>query len=218
MRLNQYIAAASGMSRRAADQAIIDGRVLIDNQVAVVGQVVEDNSIISIDGLELTPPKQKTTLIINKPVGYVCSRNGQGSRTIYDLLPLQFQNLKSVGRLDKNSSGLLLVTDDGQLANILTHPSFAKLKVYKVLLNRPLERKDQMKIEAGITLDDGQSKLQLKELHSNTTWEVSMHEGRNRQIRRTFAKLGYNVEALKRLTFGDYTLGDLREGSYRIIE
>jgi len=218
MRLNQYIAAASGMSRRAADRAITDGRVQINDRVAVVGQTVEENSIVKLNGVELIPPKQKTTLIINKPAGYVCSRNGQGSKTIYDLLPPEFHNLKSVGRLDRDSSGLLLVTDDGQLANHLTHPSFVKEKVYHVMLNRPLEQPDQMKIEKGVTLDDGLSSLKLKRLQNDVSWEVTMHEGRNRQIRRTFAKLRYNVLQLKRIAFGDYNLGDLQDGSYRIIE
>ena len=218
MRINQYIATASGMSRRAADRAITAGQVYVNDQIATVGQLVEKTDIIKLDGIELALPKQTTTIIMNKPTGYVCSRDGQGSKTIYDLLPSEFHNLKSVGRLDKDSSGLLLITDDGQLANRLTHPSFAKQKVYNTLIDHPLEENDRQKIERGITLDDGLSSLKLRKLQDDKTWEVTMSEGRNRQIRRTFAKLGYDVLKLKRLAFGEYTLNDLADGNYRIIE
>ena len=218
MRINQYIATASGISRRAADRAIIAGRVYINDRVATVGQLVEDSHVFKFDGEELTLPHQTTTLIMNKPVGYVCSREGQGSRTIYDLMPVEFYRLKSVGRLDKDSSGLLLLTDDGQLANRLTHPSFAKQKIYTVTLNHPLKGDDHRKIEHGVTLEDGDSAFKLKKLNDDTSWEITMHEGRNRQIRRTFAKLGYDTLALKRLSFGDYFLNDLAVGSFKIVD
>src|SRR5665213_2040110 len=150
MRINQYVATASGMSRRAADRAIAASQVHINNQPAKIVQLVNENDIIKLNGLALKLPQQTTTIILNKPIGYVCSRNGQGSMTIYDLLPAEFHNLKSVGRLDKESSGLLLVTDDGQLANHLTHPSFSKQKIYNIIISRPLEKDDRQKIEQGV--------------------------------------------------------------------
>jgi len=217
MRINQYVATASGMSRRAADRAIAASQVHINNQPAKIGQLVNENDIIKLNGLALKLPQQTTTIILNKPIGYVCSRNGQGSMTIYDLLPAEFHNLKSVGRLDKESSGLLLVTDDGQLANHLTHPSFSKQKIYNIIISRPLEKDDRQKIEQGVALEDGLSALKLKMLENNRGWEITMSQGRNRQIRRTFAKLGYDVISLKRLVFGDYALDGLAEGSFKQV-
>jgi 23S rRNA pseudouridine2605 synthase len=152
---------------------------------------------------------------MDKPVGYVCSRRQQGEvPTVYSLLPEKYQHLKTVGRLDKDSSGLILLTNDGDLAHSLTHPSFKKVKKYDVVLNRPLEPlHKQMIDDFGVDLPDGKSKLQLARITDgdDTTWEVVMHEGRNRQIRRTFAALGYQVAALRRKSFGNYSL-DLLNG------
>jgi 23S rRNA pseudouridine2605 synthase len=160
--------------------------------------------------------------MLNKPEGYVSSRKGQGRPTIYDLLPLEYRRLKTVGRLDQNSSGLLLLTNDGDLAQQLTHPRFAKVKVYEVLLDRPLEPLHQQMIaDIGIDLPDGKSQLGLEEMATSedarTTWRVTMREGRNRQIRRTFRALGYEVERLHRTDFGSYKLGDLPLGSTKVV-
>lgn len=158
--------------------------------------------------------------MLHKPVGCVVSREGQGSHTIYDLLPADFQQLKPIGRLDKDSSGLLLLTNDGALAQELTHPQFQKVKIYEVTLDRPLQPLHrQMIADIGITLDDGRSILGLERLHDNsdTAWRVTMHEGRNRQIRRTFAALGYTVITLHRTQFGTYSLGSLAPGAYQRI-
>jgi 23S rRNA pseudouridine2605 synthase len=158
--------------------------------------------------------------MLNKPVGYVCSRNGQGSKTVYDLLPPEYQQLKTVGRLDKDSSGLLLLTNDGQLAQELTHPSQQKRKVYEVTLDKPLQPLHrQMISDHGVSLEDGPSKLELERQHDgdDTKWIVTMHEGRNRQIRRTFAALGYEVIQLHRTKFGNYQLGTLQKGKLKAL-
>ncbi|HAC55868.1 TPA: ribosomal large subunit pseudouridine synthase B, partial [Candidatus Saccharibacteria bacterium] len=151
-----------------------------------------------------------TYLLLNKPVGYVCSRRRQGDTpTIYELLNPDQQRLKAVGRLDRDSSGILLLTDDGDFAHQMTHPSFAKRKVYEIKLDRDLEPLHQQMInDYGVTLEDGQSKLQLERLSEDErwSWRVVMSEGRNRQIRRTFAALGYTVTRLHRTAFGPYTL------------
>ena len=217
MRINKYLAGATGLSRRAADSAIQDGRVLINGQPPQIGQDVSDSDAVLLDGQPVTSVLKTTTIIMNKPVGYVCSRNGQGNQTIYELLPEKLHHLKAVGRLDKHSSGLLLMTNDGQLAYELTHPSFQKTKVYKIALHRPLEPLHRQMVEDhGIQLDDGPSKLQLERINDgdNTNWKVIMHEGRNRQIRRTFEALGYNVVKLHRTQFGIYKLGDLRPAQF----
>jgi pseudouridine synthase len=158
--------------------------------------------------------------MFNKPRGVVVSRNGQGSRTIYDLLPPEYQRLNSVGRLDKDSSGLLLLTNDGTLAHEFTHPSRHKNKVYEVTLDKPLQPLHrQMISDHGLQLADGPSKLQLDRQNDGNDmgWIVTMHEGRNRQIRRTFAALGYTVNTLHRTYFGPYTLDDLPVGELKIV-
>lgn len=215
MRLNVYLAQATGLSRRAADAAVQDGRVTVNGQPAQNGQQVTETDSITLDKRAITPPVKTTTLMLHKPVGYVCSKDGQGSATIYELLPPELQRLKPVGRLDKASSGLLLMTSDGKLANELTHPSFQKTKLYQVELIRPLPPHDKRQIEQGVMLEDGISHLKLE--GSGKHWVVSMQEGRNRQIRRTFAAVGHTVNKLHRTHFGPYILGDLRVAKYTII-
>lgn len=217
MRLNKFIAKSTGISRRKADAAISADQVTVNGAPAKLGQSISPQDTVKLDGRELTPPEtEHTTIMLHKPVGYVCSRDGQGSRTIYDLLPPELHHLKPVGRLDKDSSGLLILTTDGDLAHQLTHPSFAKTKVYKIVLNQPLSQDDQLHVQNGVNLDDGMSKLKLSVLNDadRRNWKVTMHEGRNRQIRRTFAALGYAVTDLHRTTFGPYTLSNSTAGTY----
>lgn len=218
MRLNKYLALATGMSRRTADSVIEDGRVLVNGKKPEQGQQIADTDIVSLDGITVTP-KRHTTIMLNKPVGYVCSRDGQGSKTIYDLLPDEYHNLKPVGRLDKNSSGLLLLTNDGNLANELTHPSKRKVKTYEVTLNQPLQPLHrQMISDFGIELEDGISKFELeRRTDDNRDWTVHMSEGRNRQIRRTFKVLDYTVIKLHRTHFGPYILASLKPGTAKEI-
>jgi 23S rRNA pseudouridine2605 synthase len=204
MRINRYIAHCTGISRRTADQAIADGRVRLNDNKPQPGAEVSDSDTVTLDGTILVLPETFQTIVLNKPTGYVVSRDGQGSPTVYELLPPELLNLKPVGRLDKDSSGLLLLTDDGALAQALTHPSHRKKKVYIVLLDKPLTGRAERAIADGIELEDGESKLELK--GEGSKWVVTMQEGRNRQIRRTFAHLGYTVTSLHRVRFGDYAL------------
>jgi len=218
MRINKFVAASTGMSRRGADQAIEAGRVQMNRITALSGLDVQADDIVTLDGKQLRPAALQT-IMLHKPAGYVTSREGQGGRTIYDLLPQELHHLKPVGRLDKDSSGLLLLTNDGGLAQQLTHPSFQKIKEYDITIDQPLQPLHrQMISDFGIQLDDGASKLILeRRLDSDDTlWKVSMREGRNRQIRRTFSVLGYEVTKLHRTRFGAYHLGDLKPGAYRL--
>lgn len=212
VRLNKLIANSTGLSRRAADAVISEGRVQVNNQTAEVGQEVNDGDVVRLDGNELESNTSKLTVMLNKPTGYVVSRDGQGSRTIYDLLPVHLHHLKPIGRLDKDSSGLLLLTNDGDLAQKLTHPKFEKQKVYDIELNKPLEPNDEQKIKTGVELEDGVSALRLQ--GKGARWLVIMHEGRNRQIRRTFEKLGYKVVKLHRIQLGEYNLQMLGLGKF----
>lgn len=217
MRINKFVAQATGLSRRAADRAIQEGRVALNEDTANLGDIVSEHDTITLDKLSITPPVQALTIMFNKPAGYVCSRNGQGAKTVYDLLPSKYHALKPVGRLDKDSSGLLLLTNDGKLANHLTHPRYAKTKVYKVNLNKSLEPLHEQMIKGqGMQLEDGYSQLLLtKRNETGMNWEVTMHEGRNRQIRRTFQALNYTVTYLHRIRFGSYSLGSLPLGHHR---
>lgn len=253
IRLNKYLALQLGISRREADDLISAGKVTINGNVAILGARIKGSEVITASDKPVGNATELQYLLLNKPAGYVCSRKAQGSNpTIYSLLPKKYHALKAVGRLDKDSSGLLLLTNDGDFAFAMTHPSFHKTKVYEVQLDKPLEPLHQQMIsDYGVALPDGPSKFIISRLgsHSDTAiadylepelnetpgtsvkpgvkaggenrgkndiYEVHMSEGRNRQIRRTFAALGYTVTALHRTQFGNYSLGDIKSGEHTL--
>lgn len=217
MRINQYLARHTELSRRSADIAVQDGRVEINGTLAKPGDTVIESDKVSLDGVDIRATDTITTILFHKPVSSVVSKNGQGSQTIYDILPSNLHHLNPIGRLDKDSSGLLLLTNDGNLANTLTHPRYEKQKTYLISLNKLLSAKDFESIaKHGVVLEDGLSKLGLKALRGGLyDYEITMHEGRNRQIRRTFAALGYKVTKLHRTDFGPYKIGLLKPGEWR---
>lgn len=238
VRLNKFLAERLGVSRREADDLIAAKKILVNDRPAVLGARVDNNDIVCYNGgmkslgktekardfVELEDGKivipfgvNYVYLALNKPVGYVCSRRSQGDApTIYELLPEELKELKTVGRLDKDSSGLILLTNDGDFAYRMTHPSFVKTKIYEVELDRELEPLHQQMIsDFGVDLPDGKSRLGLTKLdEGRKRWQVEMHEGRNRQIRRTFGALGYTVTRLHRISFGRYMLDGLTEGKF----
>jgi 23S rRNA pseudouridine2605 synthase len=242
MRLNRWLATNLGISRRQADKLINSGAVSVNGVVAALGTTLQDKDCIKLNNQIVEPKTKFTYLLLNKPVGYVCSRQGQGSPTIYELLPKEYWPLKPAGRLDKDSSGLLLLTDDGQLIYNLTHPSSQKTKTYEVQLNKKIEYKDQQAITAGrVKLSDGISQFNIKHIDgakimrphyfgTNEDWlvsevskeapwnsyQITMSEGRNRQIRRTFEALGYEVTRLHRTQIGPYKIGGLAPGKYEL--
>lgn len=219
MRLNKYLAQNSGISRRQADELISRGRVQVDGKIAVLGGQVGEGSIVLVDNKPVTTVAF-VYLALHKPRGYVCSRRSQGdSPTVYELLPSQYRSLKTVGRLDRDSSGIILLTNDGDFAQQMTHPSHYKVKRYEVSLDKPLEPLHQQMVgDFGVDLPDGKSQLGLeRQSDDRLSWVVTMSEGRNRQIRRTFAALGYTVTRLHRTDFGPYHLGDLRSGSFEPV-
>lgn len=234
IRLNKYLAERLGVSRREADELIAAGKITVNGTKAILGTRIDDKSKVLYNN-KLVPRKTDYLYIaFHKPVGYVCSRRAQGQApTIYDLLPSKYHKLKTVGRLDKDSSGLILLTNDGDFAFQMTHPKFRKTKLYEVELDRPLEPLHQQMIsDYGVMLDDGPSQFKiikddyieapspertLQESPRNR-YIVTLTEGRNRQIRRTFAALGYRVTRLHRTNFGKYELGSLKPGEYRELE
>lgn len=217
-RLNKFLALQLGVSRRKADELISKGKISINGVKAELGARFELGDEIKLGDKIISNNADKVYLMMNKPVGYVCSRKKQGeNETIYAILPKKYHSLKPVGRLDKNSSGLLLLTNDGDFAFQMTHPKFKKTKQYLVRLDAPLEPLHQQMIaDFGINLPDGRSQLGLERLdETRKFWRVSMSEGRNRQIRRTFSAVGYEVIELHRTVFGNYFLPeDLKSGEF----
>lgn len=239
VRLNKFLAERLGISRREADDLIAEGKVFVNGQKAVLGARISAEDEVKIAQNKHFPIDKNdnvcyngnmgvvshalnyTYLALNKPEGYICSRKRQGdAETIYALLPHKYQDLKTVGRLDKDSSGLILLTNDGDFAFRMTHPSFVKYKEYLVGLDQPLQPLHQQMIsEFGIEIGDGISKLGLERLNDGRKeWKVTMNEGRNRQIRRTFAALGYTVVKLHRISFGKYQLNNLGSGRYEEVK
>ncbi len=219
-RLNKYLATNLGISRREADDLIAKRKIRLNGEIAEIGARVQDEDKVDYGGQQVQA-SPLLYLALNKPVGYVCSKKRQGETpTLYELLPERYRQLKTVGRLDKDSSGLILLTNDGDFAFKMTHPSFVKKKRYELELDLPLAvLHQQMIADFGIELADGPSKLVLMSLdESRKRWQVEMSEGRNRQIRRTFAALGYKVVKLHRISFGNYVLGNLKSGEFELIK
>lgn len=220
MRLNKYLANNTDLSRRKADTAIENGRVKVNGNIAVLGAVVLAGDTVYLDGLPVEPTNDgnQVTILLNKPVGYVCSKNGQGSPTVYELIPDDYAGLNIAGRLDKDSSGLVILTDDGVLLNELTHPSSNKEKIYKVTINRELTPDDINKLIKGVDIgDERPSKFKNLKKIDGLTYEVVMEEGRNRQIRRSFESLNYEVTQLHREQLGGYRLDKLKEKEIIIL-
>ncbi len=224
LRLNKFLAERIGVSRREADELISAGKITVNGEVAGLGfclpapEDIDNFPKVCYNGKIVPLSADFLYLAFNKPVGYVCSRRAQGDApTLYALLPKEHQKLKTVGRLDKDSSGLILLTNDGDFAFQMTHPKFRKTKVYEVELDHPLEPLHQQMIsDFGIEIGDGISQFKIIK-NGESSYIVILHEGRNRQIRRTFAALGYTVVKLHRTQFGKYELGDLESGKYVII-
>jgi 23S rRNA pseudouridine2605 synthase len=319
MRLNKFLAENTGLSRREADELIVAGKVKIDGATAVLGQPVSGAEQILLNGRPVAKTAGATTIMLNKPVGCLSSRRSQGGDpTVYDLLPPEYRKLKTAGRLDKDSSGLMILSSDGDLIQALTHPRYQKTKIYEIELDKPLQPLHQQMIaDFGVDLPDGKSQMMLEQipapsqrtlgghkcsaspsavwharsplsqshdlppqqeksakskeiskhfLRSSTPregqwsqpsgrvptrvqpagpgygdaarlgsldrtgdleksfrnfgrryWQVTMREGRNRQIRRTFAALGYTVTKLHRIQLGPYHLEKLPTGKWQNV-
>jgi len=209
-------------SRRKADEMIISGKVRVNDQVttklATTVSIEADKITVSGKTGKVSSLKP-TVLILNKPTGYVCSHNPQGNdRSIFALLPKQFSNLKIAGRLDKDSEGLVLLTSDGDLANRLSHPRYEKSKLYEVVVDKPLQDAQIKQLSEGVKLHDGISSFDKVVLRKSRQLLVTIHEGRNRQIRRTFSALGFTVTKLKRVQLGNISLDKLPSGKYRKVD
>lgn len=224
MRLQRYLSLCGVCSRRRAEEAILLGEVLVDGQRAIPGTSIRPGeSTVTFRGEEICPPKKKipTVFALHKPRGYLCTHGDphhDGGGTIYALLPLHKQRkLICCGRLDKDSEGLVLLTDDGSLAFTLSHPSAGIEKLYRVTIDKPLEEKHKKTLSAGI--GDGGEWLTLHSLRvlpgGGRRLAIVLHAGKKRHIRRMLAALGYEVRQLIRYRIGSFELGTLPAGRYR---
>jgi 23S rRNA pseudouridine2605 synthase len=220
MRANKATALTFGMSRRKADEFIASGQVQGPGGQLTPGQDVLPGTKLSIgNDVRLVPTSvAPVVLLLNKPRGYTCSHAVQNDdKTIFDLLPSQYRTFFIAGRLDKDSTGLVILTNDGTLSQQLAHPSHGKTKIYMVMLDHILAPEHAERIMGpGVRLTDGISRMGMS--GSEKRWQISLQQGRNRQIRRTFGALGYNVMNLHRTSLGAYTLEKVPEkGNYFVI-
>jgi 23S rRNA pseudouridine2605 synthase len=221
MRLNRFLALCGLGSRRKCESLIQAGRVAIDgNIVESLGtNVDEKESIVTVDGTRISPPQKLIYILLNKPKGYVTTASDElGRTTVLDLLPDKFR-LFPIGRLDKDTMGVLLLTNDGALAFQLMHPKFKVDKIYQVSLNKPINNAHVQKLQSGILLEEGvTSPCQVKIIGSDRKKiEIILHEGRKRQIRRMLKSLGYEVVNLIRTQFGTIALKKLKPGEWRYL-
>ncbi|MDR2090477.1 MAG: rRNA pseudouridine synthase [Clostridiales bacterium] len=219
MRINKYLSDAGAASRRTSDKLIEECRVKINGKPAEIGQNVKDGDVVTLDGVKLNPTKKYVYLMFNKPKGCICSKNDEkGRKTIYDYIDFK-ERLVSVGRLDYDSEGLLILTNDGALVNYLTHPSNEIPKMYHVKVEGEVQESDLAVLRAGVVIDGvktSRAKLKLLEFKENISrFEMTIYEGRNRQIKKMFQTVGKEVVFLKRVAVGDLRLGGLSRGGYR---
>jgi 23S rRNA pseudouridine2605 synthase len=219
--LLKVLTQAGAGSRRRLSEAIKSGRVTVNGET-ITGfshPVDSQKDSITIDGKHVPIQSQRLIYIMmNKPAGVITTVSDEfGRRTILDLLPHEYKNyrLYPVGRLDKDSTGLILLTNDGELANRLTHPRFGHEKEYVVGTDIPLKAGEMHRLEKGIMLDDGMTcPAKIRRLKGGD-YSITIHEGRKHQVRRMFEAMGYQVKALKRIRIGNLQLGSLAEGKVR---
>ena len=218
MRLNRFLAAAGIGSRRQCDQLIADGMVTINGHVCTDFSVQPSETDHVKVGNKLVRSQRRTHLMLHKPAGFVSTRSDPNARdTIFDLLPPKFPRLFNVGRLDAQTEGLILLTNDGELAQRLTHPRHKIEKEYEVTLDRPWDPSLTPKLLAGMTLDGERARMNKVEPIRITRLRVVLHQGINRQIRRMFYEIGYEVKKLIRVRIGRLRLGDLPRGHWRAL-
>lgn len=222
MRIHKYLAHAGVASRRHAEEMVEKGEVTVNGSVAKVGQVIEsDTAKVEVAGKPVTIDQVLVYYLLNKPRGVVSAvTDPDGRRTVTSLVP-GGHRLYPVGRLDYDSEGLMLLTNDGDLAYKLTHPKFEINKTYHVLVKGVMNEKSIGYLESGVTIEGKKTapaEVEIAEAQPNNTWiDITIHEGRNRQIRKMCEAVGYPVMRLIRTHLGPWELGDLPVGKYRTL-
>ena len=222
MRINKYLAESGVCSRRAADKLIEDGAVKINGRVCELGAEVEVGDSVSVNGKTISTVKKYDYYIMNKPKGYVCTvKDEKGRKTVMDLLPPNIKRLFPVGRLDYDTEGLLILTNDGNLTYKLTHPKNEVPKTYLVKTERTVSDEDLNKLRSGVIIDGVKTKKCNVRLIESTKEGSKLHititEGRNRQVRKMFEAVGNNVDFLKRIKIGELKLTGLNRGEVRSL-
>ncbi|MEW6077631.1 MAG: pseudouridine synthase [Thermodesulfobacteriota bacterium] len=216
MRLQKYIASAGVCSRRQAETYISDGRVAVNGQVITRMGVTIDpaTATVTVDGRAVVLDRPPIYIALNKPAGYVSSCRQRQEKTILELVDVS-ERIYPVGRLDKESTGLILLTNDGDLHLALSHPSFDHEKEYDITVAAPISDDDLAKLREGVRIDGRKTRPAKVARVSERRFRMTLLEGRNRQIRKMTGSLGHRVVALKRLRMGGIKLGNLKEGQWR---
>ncbi|HBM77678.1 MAG TPA: hypothetical protein DD438_06165 [Verrucomicrobiales bacterium] len=219
IRLNKFLASCGIGSRRACDALVQRGGVTLNGEACTNPATrVQEDDILRVEGKRVSP-KKTTTILLKKPRGYVCSKHDElGRATIYELLPPKFFHLNHVGRLDRDSEGLLVLTNDGDLANRLTHPSNKVEKEYRVTLTSSVDYAILKKLVAGVQTPEGYARAKSTKRLSPRRVSIILETGLKRQIREMFKTLGYEVEKLFRIRIGRLTDPELRPGRWRHLE
>lgn len=221
MRLNRYLALCGLGSRRKSEALIQAGSVTVNGAIiqSLSHVIDEKNDLVTVAGQKISQPDRLVYLLLNKPAGYVTTASDElGRKTVMHLVPDDYR-VFSVGRLDKDTRGALLLTNDGALAFQLMHPSFQVDKIYQVTLNMPISKKQIRKLASGIMLEDGIThKCDVKVIgRDHRKIEMTLHEGRKRQIRRMLHALGYEVTDLVRIQFASLSIKGLKMGEWRFL-
>ena len=226
-RLNKYIASTGICSRRKADELILAGRVRVNGKIInELGFYVREKDRVFVDN-KIVKPQKLEYYKFYKPAGYITTADDEkGRKTIYDIIPKELHHLKPVGRLDKDSTGLIILTNDGEFINEMTHPSIKVPKVYLVTINGKFTPEASEKMLSGIIIetDSGEKKtayaetLPVEITAKSSLIQVVLYQGINRQIRKMFAKLGFEVEHLKRIQHATLTIEGLKKGQVKAIK
>lgn len=221
IRLNKYLADCSVASRRECDRLIADGVVKINGKVAVLGATVKEGDHVLVNDKRVGDKQKDCYILLHKPKGYVTTvKDDLGRKTVMDLVHVNVR-VYPVGRLDYDTEGLLILTNDGELANRLTHPRNEVNKTYIARISGSLAESERLALERGVVIDGVKTaparvKILQRDVH-HTRCEVTIHEGRNRQVKKMFEAVGKEVEFLKRVAIGDLRLGGLKRGDYRFL-
>ena len=222
MRLQKYIADAGIASRRKAEELIKEGRVSVNGAVIdIMGYTIKDGDVVSVDGEKILKAEAKVYYMLNKPKGYVTTVHDQFDRPcVLDLIKGETtKRVYPAGRLDYNTEGLLILTNDGEFVNKITHPSYNIEKKYIAVINGKLTDVEAEKLRKGVVIDKKKTypaKVFVSEIFKDkSVVEITISEGRNRQVRKMFEAVGHNVIDLKRVSLGNLTLGNLKTGKIR---
>ena len=220
-RLDKYLAEAGLESRRKLRDMVRAGRVTVNGATVRSPEqhIDEMTAVVCLDGQPIARGDRRIVLMMHKPAGCVTAAKDDRYPTVMEYLPAEYRKLMPIGRLDMDTEGLLLFTNDGDLTKQLTHPSYKKKKIYQVTLDKPLSEEDMTKIAEGITLEDGPIFADEVSYVSENRKEVGIeiHSGKNRIVRRIFESLGYSVQKLDRVYFAGLTKKRLKRGGWRFL-